>query len=66
MALRMAKIMWIIAMLKIAQFIDTIFFILRKKDDLVTFLHVYHHVSTSIVTWISAKYFAGKLILLFC
>ncbi|KAF2896410.1 hypothetical protein ILUMI_09776 [Ignelater luminosus] len=61
MALRMTKIMWIIAMLKIVQFIDTVFFILRKKYDLVTFLHVYHHVSTAIVTWICAKYFAGGM-----
>ncbi|KAJ8732290.1 hypothetical protein PYW08_015020 [Mythimna loreyi] len=28
---------------------DTIFFVLRKKDNQITFLHLYHH--TSMVTW---------------
>ncbi|XP_026752492.2 elongation of very long chain fatty acids protein 7-like [Galleria mellonella] len=29
--------------------LDTVFFILRKKDNQATFLHVYHH--TAMVTW---------------
>nr|CAD7398517.1 unnamed protein product [Timema cristinae] len=33
------------------------FFVLRKKNNQVTFLHVYHHVSTAGITFIGAKYF---------
>nr|XP_021181984.2 elongation of very long chain fatty acids protein 7 [Helicoverpa armigera] len=29
--------------------LDTVFFVLRKKDNQITFLHLYHH--TSMVTW---------------
>ena len=28
---------------KIVDFLDTVFFILRKKDNQITFLHLYHH-----------------------
>nr|CAD7195081.1 unnamed protein product [Timema douglasi] len=36
-----------------------IFFVLRKKSNQVTFLHVYHHVSTIAISLLGAKYFPG-------
>ena len=33
-----------------------VFFILRKKNSQVTFLHVYHHSTMIINWWMAAKY----------
>ena len=33
-----------------------VFFILRKKDNQVTFLHVYHHATMILNWWMAAKY----------
>lgn len=41
---------------KIIELIDTVFFVLRKKQRQVTFLHVYHHTLMVIATWLIAKY----------
>ncbi|KAG8195032.1 hypothetical protein JTE90_029614 [Oedothorax gibbosus] len=40
---RINVIAWRIYLVKIADLIDTIMFALRKKDDQVSFLHVFHH-----------------------
>uniref|UniRef100_A0A336LMV5 Elongation of very long chain fatty acids protein n=1 Tax=Culicoides sonorensis TaxID=179676 RepID=A0A336LMV5_CULSO len=44
---------------KVLDLLDTIFFVLRKKQSHVTFLHVYHHISMVILTFGVGKYFAG-------
>lgn len=36
-----------------------VFFILRKKDSQVTFLHVYHHATMIFNWWLGVKYVAG-------
>ncbi|PSN36984.1 Elongation of very long chain fatty acids protein 7 [Blattella germanica] len=36
-----------------------VFFILRKKYNQVSFLHVYHHSSTLLYSWIHLKYLPG-------
>jgi len=33
-----------------------VFFILRKKNSQVTFLHVYHHATMILNWWMAAKY----------
>ena len=38
---------------KFVDLIDTVIFVLRKKENHVTFLHVYHHVSVPVICWIS-------------
>ncbi|XP_054706386.1 elongation of very long chain fatty acids protein 7-like [Uloborus diversus] len=43
---------WVIYMLKYVEFLDTIFFVLRKKDKLITNLHVIHHTILPICGWI--------------
>lgn len=43
--------------LKVSDLFDTIFFILRKKDSHVTFLHVYHHSTTMILAYVVFRYF---------
>ncbi len=38
---------------------DTLFFILRKKQSQLTFLHVYHHSTMFIFWWVGAKFVPG-------
>ncbi|XP_072830720.1 very long chain fatty acid elongase 1 isoform X2 [Vicugna pacos] len=47
-ALRMVRVAWLFLFSKFIELIDTIIFILRKKDGQVTFLHVFHH---SVLPW---------------
>lgn len=41
------------------EFLDTVFFILRKKFNQVSFLHVYHHCTMFILWWIGIKWVPG-------
>ncbi|XP_072381501.1 very long chain fatty acid elongase AAEL008004 isoform X1 [Diabrotica undecimpunctata] len=58
-ALRMANLCWWYYISKLTEFADTVFFILRKKNNQVTFLHVYHHSLTPIETWVLVRFLAG-------
>jgi hypothetical protein len=42
--------------LRVIDFLDTFFFILRKKQRQITFLHVFHHVIVVTAAWGSAYY----------
>ncbi|GLV34260.1 uncharacterized protein CBL_00191 [Carabus blaptoides fortunei] len=57
-ALRMVNLCWWYYISKLSEFADTIFFVLRKKDSQVTFLHLYHHSLTPIETWVLVKFIA--------
>ncbi|GFU35454.1 elongation of very long chain fatty acids protein 7 [Nephila pilipes] len=48
----MAACGWVIYLLKYIEFLDTFFFVLRKKDKLITNLHVIHHASLPLCGWI--------------
>lgn len=45
--------------LKLTDYFDTIFFILRKKSAHVSFLHVYHHVAVSVAAYICVLFATG-------
>ncbi|XP_023014186.2 very long chain fatty acid elongase AAEL008004 isoform X1 [Leptinotarsa decemlineata] len=45
--------------LKMFDWIDTIFFVLRKSNRQITFLHVYHHAGMVLLGWIALKYLGG-------
>ncbi|KAI5643770.1 GNS1/SUR4 family domain-containing protein [Phthorimaea operculella] len=47
---------WMYFLAKLSELLDTIFFVLRKKDNQVTFLHVYHHATMVLATWYTLKY----------
>ncbi|XP_006009446.1 very long chain fatty acid elongase 1 [Latimeria chalumnae] len=47
-ALRMVRVAWLFFFSKIIELLDTVFFILRKKNSQITFLHIFHH---SIMPW---------------
>jgi elongation of very long chain fatty acids protein 1 len=53
-------LMWRFVLLRTFEFIETIFFVLRKKQNQVSALHVYHHVSTVVLIWIIFKYSPGN------
>ncbi|KAK6491878.1 elongation of very long chain fatty acids protein 2-like [Huso huso] len=48
---RVAKVLWWYYFSKLIEFLDTIFFVLRKKNNQITFLHVYHHASMFNIWW---------------
>uniref|UniRef100_UPI00398EE908 very long chain fatty acid elongase 2 n=1 Tax=Pristiophorus japonicus TaxID=55135 RepID=UPI00398EE908 len=49
--IRVAKVLWWYYFSKAIEFMDTIFFVLRKKNSQVTFLHVYHHATMFNIWW---------------
>ncbi|KAG5864676.1 hypothetical protein JTB14_022824 [Gonioctena quinquepunctata] len=46
-------------LIKIADLLDTIFFVLRKKQRQVSFLHIYHHFGMVLAIWVAVKFFGG-------
>ena len=44
---------------KLLEMLDTVFFVIRKKNSQLTFLHVYHHSTMFCLWWIGVKYVAG-------
>ncbi|XP_015368723.1 PREDICTED: elongation of very long chain fatty acids protein 4-like [Diuraphis noxia] len=54
--IKLLKAVWWYYFSKLLEFCDTIFFILRKKDKQLTFLHVYHHSTMFSLWWIGVKW----------
>ncbi|RXN34560.1 adenine DNA glycosylase-like protein [Labeo rohita] len=59
LGMRMASVCWWFFFSKVIELSDTIFFILRKKNSQLTFLHVYHHGTMIFNWWAGVKYLAG-------
>lgn len=55
----MARAVWLYYIAKLTELLDTVFFVLRKKERQVSFLHLYHHTMMPICAFIGVKYFAG-------
>ncbi|XP_069696799.1 very long chain fatty acid elongase 5-like [Periplaneta americana] len=51
--------MWMYHALKVVDLMETLFFILRKKNNQVSFLHVYHHAGMVLHTALYAKFGPG-------
>jgi elongation of very long chain fatty acids protein 7 len=49
--LRMALAVYYFTLSKFTDFIDTLFFVLRKKNSQISVLHVFHHATTPISAW---------------
>lgn len=45
--------------MKVFDLLDTVFFVLRKKQSQISFLHVYHHAGMAFGTWVATKFLAG-------
>lgn len=57
---QMARAVWLYYMAKVIELLDTVFFVLRKKNSQVSFLHLYHHTLMPMCAFVGVKYFAGK------
>jgi len=55
----LARVIWIFYLSKFLETIDTIIMLLRKKEEQISFLHVYHHFSVIILWWIGARFVPG-------
>ncbi|KAL0819770.1 hypothetical protein ABMA28_007811 [Loxostege sticticalis] len=53
------RVCYIYFVIKFMDLLDTIFFVLRKKQNQVTFLHVYHHFGMVAVSWGIVKWVPG-------
>ncbi|CAB3377391.1 Hypothetical predicted protein [Cloeon dipterum] len=58
-AMRAARACWLYYMAKYTELLDTVFFVLRKKNNQVSFLHLYHHSMMIVCGFIGSKYLAG-------
>ncbi|XP_049846919.1 elongation of very long chain fatty acids protein AAEL008004 [Schistocerca gregaria] len=58
-AIRVARGVYIYFLAKLTELLDTVFFVLRKKDRQITFLHMYHHTVMPMVSWGATKYYPG-------
>lgn len=59
MAMRMAKGCWWYYFSKFTEFMDTIFFVMRKKYDHISTLHVIHHGCMPMSVWFGVKFTPG-------
>ncbi|KAJ4442275.1 hypothetical protein ANN_12142, partial [Periplaneta americana] len=58
-AMRVARGVYIYFLAKISELLDTVFFVLRKKEKQITFLHMYHHTVMPMISWGCTKYYPG-------
>lgn len=58
-ALRMARACWVFYISKLIELADTIFFILRRKFQLISFLHVFHHSVMAASWWFGVHFVPG-------
>ncbi|XP_072940391.1 very long chain fatty acid elongase 7-like [Epargyreus clarus] len=58
-AIMVAKVTYAYYLIKYMDLMDTVFFVLRKKTNQVSFLHVYHHTSMVMLSWGSITYLPG-------
>lgn len=58
-AMRVARGCWWYFFSKFTEFFDTIFFVMRKKYDQVSTLHVIHHGVMPLSTWFGVKFTPG-------
>lgn len=53
---------WLFLNLRVFEFVETIFFVLRKKQNQASFLHIFHHIGSVMMTWLFIVSKAGKLL----
>lgn len=56
---------WLFFLSRLVEWLDTIFFVLRKKERQVTKLHVFHHSFVPLISWTYLKYHPGYTVAFF-
>lgn len=51
---------WLFLMLRTLEFVETVFFVLRKKEKQASFLHIFHHIGSVLMTWLFLVCHAGE------
>ncbi|PIK35523.1 putative elongation of very long chain fatty acids protein 4 isoform X1 [Apostichopus japonicus] len=59
-AVRLAAVCWWFYFSKLVEFADTFIFMLRKKNNQISFLHVYHHATMPMLWWVGVRWVAGE------
>lgn len=57
--IRVARVMWVYFMSKPIELLDTYLMVVRKKNNQVTFLHVFHHSSMMYICWVTLMFVPG-------
>ncbi|XP_050520257.1 elongation of very long chain fatty acids protein AAEL008004-like [Daktulosphaira vitifoliae] len=57
--LELNKGSWFYFFSKVIDLLDTVFFILKKKNSHVSVLHVYHHAIMIITCWVQLRFYKG-------
>ncbi|KAI4460642.1 fatty acid acyl transferase-related [Holotrichia oblita] len=58
-ALRIARGCHTYYIAKLSELLDTVFFVMRKKNSQISFLHLYHHSVMPMISWGATKYYPG-------
>ncbi|XP_028523771.2 elongation of very long chain fatty acids protein 7-like isoform X2 [Apis cerana] len=58
-AVEITRMVWLYFLIKLFDLLDTVFFVLRKKQQQISFLHVYHHTGMTFGTWVCTKFLPG-------
>ncbi|XP_068719864.1 very long chain fatty acid elongase 4-like isoform X3 [Montipora capricornis] len=59
---RLARAIYVYWLSKFVESLETVFFILRKKNNQVSFLHVYHHSVMVVLGWTASKWLPGDFL----
>ena len=57
--IQMARGVYAYFVCKLIELLDTVFFVMRKKQRQISFLHVYHHGMMPICAWIGVRFVPG-------
>lgn len=57
---RLVFVTYLYFSMKLIDLLDTVFYVMRKKNNQITFLHVYHHAGIVVGAYIFTKFLAGK------
>ena len=56
---QVANVLYIYTLSKVVEFMDTVLMVIRKKQNQVTFLHLYHHASILNIWWWVQSFLPG-------
>uniref|UniRef100_A0A1B0CCE1 Elongation of very long chain fatty acids protein n=2 Tax=Lutzomyia longipalpis TaxID=7200 RepID=A0A1B0CCE1_LUTLO len=54
---KLVRVFWLFHMAKYIELLDTMFIIFKKKEQNLSFLHIYHHSTIVFFAWINVKWF---------